>query len=277
MDMEGIRTLLGRNEVYLFVAMIVAFLYGLILAFYISKVMLKSRSDQYMKERMKQFTGLTSHYLLTPISIIQTAITRLEDGESTMDQLERLRMYEAIKRGQQRLWIMAEQLLLVNEIDDGNMQIKYSVSDLSNTLSDSIAAVDCFARPKRIKILYEDNLGQVRETRYDPRRLQQAIIALLDNSIKFSQEDSTIRMGVWLQDEIITISITDSGIGMNKEIQQHLGERFYRGSQLYNFDYEGLGLGLHIAYAIIRLHQGHISFVTRPGKGTTTIVEFPAI
>ncbi len=132
-----------------------------------------------------------------------------------------------------------------------------------------------FARTKNIKIVFEDHTQEIKQTRIDNRRMKQAIIAALDNAIKFSMEGTTITVCLTLQDKIFTIEVEDEGIGMPANVIEHLSDKFYRGSSIYSFDYEGLGLGLHIAYAIIRAHQGNITFQSRVKHGTVVTIEFP--
>ena len=228
-----------------------------------------------LRDSKDQFVGLASHYLLTPITIIQTATTRLQEADTSLSFDERRRLYDAILMGQQRLWIIAEQLVLINEIDNNNLALRIQVHDLPDLIVSAIAAVDVFARTKKVTIEFEDRAKEIKQVRIDMRRMKQALIALLDNAIKFSMENTTIKVVLGFEDNIFSVEITDHGIGMQQEVIDHLSEKFYRGSSIYSFDYEGLGLGLHIAYAILRMHQGNITFQSQPKQGTVVIAEFP--
>jgi len=228
-----------------------------------------------LRDSKDQFVGLASHYLLTPITIIQTATSRLQEADTTLSLEERQRLYQAIILGQQRLWIIAEQLVLINEIDNNNLQLREDVHDVGDLVSNAVAAMDVFVRQKGLQIVFEDTTKDIKQARVDMRRMKQAIIALLDNAIKFSMEGNTIKVKLSSADGIFNIEIADQGIGMPAETLQHLSEKFYRGSSIYSFDYEGLGLGLHIAYAILRMHQGNITFQSQPKQGTVATVEFP--
>jgi signal transduction histidine kinase len=228
-----------------------------------------------LRDSKDQFVGLASHYLLTPITIIQTATSRLQEADTALSLEERQKLYSAIIMGQQRLWIIAEQLVLINEIDNNNLQLRIEVHNVPEVITAAIAAVDVFARTKNIHIEFKDLTKEIQQAKIDTRRMKQAIIAVLDNAIKFGMEDTTIKVNVSLADNIFAIEVTDEGIGMPADVLQHLSEKFYRGSSIYSFDYEGLGLGLHIAYAIVRMHQGNISFRSQLKKGTVVTMEFP--
>ncbi|MBU6389234.1 HAMP domain-containing histidine kinase [Patescibacteria group bacterium] len=238
---------------------------------------LEERSATELRDRKDQFIALTSHYILNPVSIIQAAIATLQEKQTSATLAERQQLYDAIERGQQRLWIMAEQLAIVGEVDQGDLVLNISVASLVDTISAAIAAVVPFAREKKVKIKFDygaENFMQT-EARFDARRLRQAIIAVLDNAIKFSLEDGVVQVRLQLESNIFIITVEDQGIGMPDEIVSHISEKFFRGTGLYNYDYQGLGLGLHIAQAIIRLHHGSITFTSKPQRGTITTIEFP--
>lgn len=254
---------------------------GVILAILVYYAVLKpriyKRVERAVRDRKDQFTGLASHYLLTPITIIQTAVSRLQEADTTLNVDQRKMLYEAIILGQQRLWIIAEQLVLINQIDFNELTLQIAAADIIDTVSGAIAAVDIFARHKKVTIQMEDNTQEIRQARFDPRRMKQAVIAVLDNAIKFSMEGSVVKVRVGLVEGLFLIEVEDTGVGIPPETLAHLGEKFYRGSGIYNFDYEGLGLGLHIANAILREHQGDVRFQSKPKNGTLVTIEFPNI
>ena len=89
----------------------VGFLLAVFLYILIGRPIQKRKTARELKDKKEQFIGLASHYLLTPITIIQTAVSRLQEADTTLDTTQRMSLYEAIGLGQQRLWIIAEQLV----------------------------------------------------------------------------------------------------------------------------------------------------------------------
>ena len=266
------------GELYQQGALVVAgFVLAMLFYYVVLRPPLERRLEKKLRERKDEFIGLSSHYLLTPITIIQTAVARLQEADTTLDTTQRMKLYEAIAMGQQRLWIIAEQLVLVNQIDFNELRLRLEVANVSETVSDAIASVDIFARHKNLKLHFTDYTKEINQARFDPRRLRQAIIAVLDNAIKFSLENTTVSVELKLEGKVFQINIADQGIGMPPEVLEHITERFYRGNGIYNFDYEGLGLGLHIAYAIARQHGGNMEFTSQPKQGTTVSIQFPNI
>ncbi len=251
------------------------FLLGVLFFVLVVGRVLKIRNQKILNDSKGQFVGLASHYLLTPITIIQTAVARLQESDSSILPEERMRLYDAIQLGEQRLWIVAEQLVLVSELDSNSLKLKIVVAEINELVTSAIASIDVFARKKGVKINFHTNNVEELQTRIDVRRMKQSIIALLDNAIKFSAEGGQIQVTLAYENSFYTIEIADQGVGMNSEVIAKLGEKFYRGSGLYNFDYEGIGLGLYSANAIIRMHQGTITFRSQPSRGTVVTIQFP--
>jgi len=233
--------------------------------------------DAGTKVRQDQFIMLASHYLLTPLSIIQTALASLQEGDNALNTEQRHRLYDAIQAGQKRLWIVAEEMVLANEIEHSTLEPQFAPADVSDVVSAAIADVDVFARAKSMSILFHDYSGQFHEARLDARRMRQAIIAVLDNAIKFSDIGDKIEVELAVENGSYVLTIKDAGVGMDKATMDRIGERFFRGSSLYNFNYEGMGLGLHIAYAIMRAHGGTMSISSEQKTGTVVTARFPML
>lgn len=254
---------------------IIAFVLGILLAFTIIRDYYHQYADKVLRERQDQFTGLASHYLLTPISIIQMAVNNLIDSDSKMKAEERMKMYYMALRGQQRLFIIAEQLLLLGDIDQNRMEIKSEIIDISTVVGQAVSKVDVFAREKNIDLKYIDGTDDLTQIRADKRRLIQAFIAIIDNAIKFSTDSTPVEVNLTYENQYFVITIADHGIGMPDKIMHNLSDKYYRGGALYKFDYEGLGLGLHIAKAIIAAHEGIVQVDSKPKQGTVVVISLP--
>lgn len=237
---------------------------------------MRRRYNRRLQDSKDQFVALASHYLLTPITIIQTAVTRLQEADTTLTLEARQKLYEAIYRGQQRLWIIAEQIVLIHEIENDNLELQIGVGNVAETMSTAVAAMDVFLRQKNLRVTVHNETKEVQEARMDARRLKQALIAILDNAIKFSPDGSTLDVRIFHRGNFFTIEVEDHGIGMSEEVMSHLSEKFYRGSDIYRFDYEGIGVGLHIAYSILRAHRGVVTFRSKEKHGTIAVVELPS-
>jgi len=237
---------------------------------------IRARSYRELKALKDQFIALCSHYLLSPITIIQTAITQLQEEGFATTLEQRRKLYENIFRGQQRLWLLAEQFLMVEQLESGQLKLQVAVSNLSDVVTQSIVTVDPFAREKQIIFrVNDDEEHEVREGRFDARRVRLALVAVLENAVKFSPAGSEINITVVERGGIFYIEVADHGPGMSAEILSHLGEGFYRGSSIYNFDYEGMGLGTYVTNRIMQLHGGSVQYASKPGKGAVVQLQLP--
>jgi signal transduction histidine kinase len=110
----------------------------------------------------------------------------------------------------------------------------------------------------------------------DPLRLQQVLAHLLSNAAKFTPREGRIEIRSLLSSEGgIIVEITDTGIGMEPDRIAHALEPFKQLDSRLARRFEGVGLGLPLANALVQLHEGRLSILSAPGKGTTVTVEFP--
>jgi signal transduction histidine kinase len=223
--------------------------------------------------------ALSSHYLLTPISIIQNAISLLQEDDGVLDLEHRRRLYDSIFQGQQRLWILAERFVIVGEIEDvDGLHLIMKVADVAKMVGDSIASVDAFAREKKVTVTYIEQLNVTSwEGHVDQRRMRQAVIAVLDNAVRFSQEGGAVRVSLNSEEGNFRLEVADAGIGMPQSLINELGQPLSRGTSMYNFDYEGIGLGLYVANEVVRAHGGLISFDSKLKVGTAVTITFPSM
>src|SRR6185437_229754 len=109
----------------------------------------------------------------------------------------------------------------------------------------------------------------------DPTLLEQAVLVLLDNAIKYSPSESSIDVRTVVQHERVLLEVQDHGIGITAEHLPYLGERFYRVDKARSRAAGGTGLGLSIARGIARSHNGQLTLNSQSGQGTTAALALP--
>lgn len=249
--------------------LVIGFLFGRLLL----RSLIRKQEENRLSDLQNQFITLGSHYLLTPVATIQAATARLQEAE-IMGLEERRKMYEAILQGESRLWIIAQQLILMNQMGAGTLHLDLKAVSLTELVLSSIQAIEPLARKNEVKVSFTDTTLGNSQLRADPRQLKQAIIAIIDNATKFSPKGSEVKIALGDNNSIYQLVIADAGTGMPPEVLAHITEKFYRGNGIYRFDYEGLGLGLYIAEQIIALHDGSMRFESAEKRGTRVTVEF---
>ena len=171
-------------------------------------------------------------------------------------------------------------LELINEvldlelIESGNIHCQTEAIDLDKIIKESITLVRSFAQQKNISIVnYADCKLQVLA---DHKKIKQVLINLLSNAIKYNNKNGTVEIKTTInQQNIVRISIIDTGPGLSIEQQNRLFQPFER-LDANEKCIEGLGIGLVITKKLTELMNGRIGIISKPEKGCTFWVEFPA-
>lgn len=264
-------------------AVLAAFIIGVLagsgIAFAIRRLTTQTAIDQRARAllagKQEAFIAIASHYLLTPISIIQSAVTMLAE-KPNLEVNKRIEMYNVIISGEKRLYIIAEQMLLATKLINGQLDVSASVGQLHSPVMDAIAEIEPIAEQKKVGIKTDIQQNPAIECQFDQKQIRMAVVALLDNAVKFSHEGSLVTVTVRRDGSNAYIAVSDNGIGLTPEQQAHATDKFYRGTPPYVFDYEGMGLGLHVAFVIMQAHGGDISVESRgKDKGATVTLVLP--
>ena len=119
--------------------------------------------------------------------------------------------------------------------------------------------------------------GEVMPVKADLEKIQQVLYNLLDNAIKFSHQDSIIKIEITEKKHKIFVSVKDSGIGIPKDDLKLIWDRFYKSDLSRGKDKKGTGLGLSITKEIIHAHEEHINVISTVGVGTEFIFSLPIV
>ncbi|SDH73258.1 Signal transduction histidine kinase [Alteribacillus persepolensis] len=218
-------------------------------------------------EKQQHFVSDASHELKTPLSIIDS-YTRLLKRWGTSKPDVMAEAIQAILSESERMKKITEQMLMLAK-DESTGAMERETFDV---IAMARTAVTSFSRS------YERHITvQSREDSLlyhgDKEKLKQVIYILLDNALKYSDSDVTVR--VMEGDTNIELSVDDHGPGIPKEEQPKIFDRFYRLDKARSRTTGGTGLGLSIAWAIIHAHQGTISIESEPPNGTSFIIDLP--
>lgn len=222
----------------------------------------------------RDFVANVSHEIKTPLTAIKGFVETLRCGAMENPE-EAGRFLAIIENHVNRLAAIIEDLLQLSRIEqEGEIkQIQLKESYIKDVIQASIQVCQAKAEKKRIRIdvLCEDSVL----AKIDPPLLEQAFVNLLDNAIKYSKEESKIRIETILTDSEAIISFQDHGIGIAKKHLPRLFERFYRVDKARSRKLGGTGLGLAIVKHIIQAHGGDVTVESTPGKGSTFAIHLP--
>ena len=221
----------------------------------------------------RDFVANVSHELKTPITAIRGAVETLLDDESTDAASQRF--LQIIFKQSERLNALVEDLLNLSRIEQGVESGGWELScELVLPILDS-ARVACESLLLQQQIGLEVNCQEQLKVRANASLLEQAIINLLTNAIKYSEPGSQVLVEVSELEEQISIRVEDSGCGIDKEHLPRLFERFYRADLARSRSLGGTGLGLAIVKHVAHAHRGEIMVTSEMGKGSCFTLLLP--
>ena len=254
-------------------ALVVLGLLALIIATVIGYVM-AGRAIVPMKEayeKQKQFAADASHELRTPLAVVMASADLLLADKSIQNPLLR-EVLEDLKSEVKKMSKLVSDLLMVARSDNNALKVKIQKLDLGKLLEQNIRMMTPLAEKKNIALIGVD-LKKV-TIQGDEQKIKQLILILVDNAIKYTNSGGEVLVTLENFDEDrVIFSVKDSGIGIAKEDQERIFERFYRVDKARSREMGGNGLGLSIAMEILRLHEGKISVNSELGAGTKFTVE----
>jgi len=219
-------------------------------------------------ESLRQdFVANVSHELKTPVTSIKGFVETLLDG-AMEDAGSRKRFLEIIKRQSERLQSIIEDLLQLSRLekDEETEGIELKKCSIKNILEAAIKDCEVEQSKKNINIITDCESDIFVSANF--QLLEQAVVNLVDNAIKYSREDSNIDVKVESCEETITIKICDEGQGIPKEDLERIFERFYRVDKARSRKLGGTGLGLAIVKHIVQAHKGYVSVESQISKGS---------
>jgi heavy metal sensor kinase len=245
-----------------------------------------TRLDQSFRQ-MKQFSSDASHELKTPLTILRGEVEVALRKERTSPEYQRVLTsnLEEINRMSQ----IVEDLLLLSRADNGEILLNRKEINLSEILKEMIPQASLLSRHKDLRIqavLPEEAISILG----DHLRIRELFLNLIENAIKYTEEGGLIKVlltkdhhfSAMEQQErrgngngFAEIRVTDTGIGIAKEDQEHIFDRFFRVDKARSREQGGSGLGLSICKWIVEAHQGRISVESEPEKGSCFVVKLP--
>jgi len=221
----------------------------------------------------KDFVANVSHELRTPLTAIRGYTETLLEG-ALEDRENNRKFLEIIKTHAVRLNNIASDLLALSELESGKATPEQAQVSVRAALDAALRTVEGEARDRRVKLIR----GQVEEVAVLGERvhLEQALVNLLDNAVKFNRPEGEVRVEVTrTKDDEVSVTIADNGIGIPSADLPRLFERFYRVDKARSREVGGTGLGLSIVKHIVERMHGRVTVESQLGKGSVFTVLLP--
>jgi len=228
------------------------------------------RTDQMRSD----FVANVSHELRTPLSILRGYIETLIDDPKSSSE-ERGRILEVMERHSKRLGLLVDDLLMLAQLESADSNLQLSDVDLLKLFGDVAHDWKKKFAEKGLAVVV-DLAPDLPMIRAEEARLQEVLYNLLDNAVKYSRESGGVRLRAEQGRGEIALSVSDDGVGIDKNDLPRIFERFYRADKARSPEgIRGTGLGLAIVKHIAQLHGGRVEAESELGKGTTIRVILP--
>jgi len=236
-----------------------------------------TRSFERLAEanRMKsEFVSVVSHQLRSPLSNFRWAIELLMSGRIGQIEEKQLEYFEILKENSNRMKELVSDLLTVSRIETAELPTKKEECHLEDIIKDFIKEFQPFATASNVEIAFKPQLN-LPKVLVDASQIKLVIENLLDNAIRYIKEPGKVEIRLERQNEQLYFEIKDTGVGIPKDDQKYIFQKFFRSENIMRHQTQGTGLGLYIARAIIEKLGGKIGFKSQEGKGSTFYFTLP--
>ena len=234
-------------------------------------VLLLDITERAMREQLRrEFTANVSHELKTPLTCLYGYAEMLAGG-MVMEE-DKLRFYQKIQDEASRLITLIEDIMMISELDEGKGQAAFEDVDLSAVVAETVETLRAKATEHQVSLQVSGESVRLRANR---TMMTELLFNLLDNAIKYNVPGGTVTVHTAKEEQHLSIWVKDTGIGIPKEAQDRVFERFYRVDKSRLKKTGGTGLGLAIVKHIVLMHGGEIALESAAGKGTTIRLTLP--
>ena len=238
------------------------------------KLIQEKKIAEVANRTKSEFLANMSHELRTPLnSIIGFSDMLNEQAYGELSE-KQLRAVGNISKSGKHLLHLINDILDLSKVEAGKLELNYKDFDLATSLNMIQNLLSPIADRKNIKIEIDMD-DQLKSIHADEDRFIQIMYNFLDNAIKFSYENSIVKIGARKKGNLVEITVNDTGIGIRAEDQKKLFKPFSQVDSFSSKTSQGTGLGLSLVKQIVHLHGGYVWFRSKPGEGSTFAFTIP--
>jgi len=240
-----------------------------IILFVITFSVVRSLEGLAEANRLKsEFIGIVSHQLRSPLSNLKWAIELLMSGRLGKVDEKQFEYFKILQENSNRMGELVADLLTVSRIEQGSLPFQKTEFFLEELTKDIIAGFKYLAEASNVEVKLEA-ANPLPKVLADPARVKLVMENLLDNAIRYIKKSGEVKIKIAPAGKFLLFEIKDTGVGIPKEDQRHLFQKFFRSSNVLKHQTQGSGLGLYIAKSIIERSGGKMGFQSLENKGST--------
>ncbi|MEJ0021958.1 MAG: HAMP domain-containing sensor histidine kinase [Candidatus Doudnabacteria bacterium] len=237
----------------------------------------KKPRKKHHKDIQSDFINLTSHQLRTPLSGSKWLLELLQKpGTGSLNKKQR-DFLEKINIENERMIALVNDLLEVTRIEAGQTKLYLQPTDLTTVIRGLIKEKGKEVKKKRLQIVFTMQQKPFPLVRTEMNKIRHAMSNLLSNAIAYTHEGGKITIDLQVQDGMLLGTISDTGVGIPKDMQDEIFTKFFRGANVTSLETTGTGLGLYISRAFIEASGGKLWFKSNEGQGTTFYFTLPIV
>ena len=234
-------------------------------------LLLVNITEKLEREKLRrEFSANVSHELKTPLTSISGFAEIIQDGYVKEEDVRAFagRIYKEA----QRLITLVEDVLRISQLDEGEVPYEWTETDLYQTAKNVFGTLSEAAKKQDVHLYIEGDRVQLHTV---PNILEEVLFNLCDNAIKYNKPGGSVCICLTENEESVCISVKDNGVGIPKEDQSRVFERFYRVDKSHSKEIGGTGLGLSIVKHGVSFLGGEVELESTPGQGTEITISFP--
>ncbi|MBD2705726.1 PAS domain S-box protein [Spirosoma sp. BT702] len=227
-------------------------------------------AERELGELKSRFVTMASHEFRTPLTTVLNAATLIEKYSSDDQQEKRRKHLHLIRTSIKHLTDILEEFLSVGRLEEGKIEARPMEVYIDRLIGETIAEMQSMLHSGQS---IHTNLSCQGPVWLDPSLFRKILVNLISNAVKYSGHKSIVTVTCTCLDGQLTLTVSDQGIGIAPEDQQHMFERFFRAKSVSNIP--GTGLGLHIVGRYVELMNGQVSLTSVLNEGTTILISIP--
>ena len=221
-----------------------------------------------------EFISIASHQLRSPITNIKWMLSILMKSNGKEIDSEQLEQMRAIKENNDRMNTLVNDLLIAARVDQGRLILKSEEMDLKALVEQLIKEYQPYAQANHIALHLQSDQDLLKVFA-DRTQIKIAVQRLLENGIKYIKGIGSVKIRLINKKKSVRCEVEDTGVGIPKQEQKKVFQKFFRSQNIMRYQTQGSGLGLFIAKSIIQNSRGKIGFSSQENKGSIFWVELP--
>lgn len=223
---------------------------------------------KHLDEVKDEFMSMASHQLRTPLTSVKGYISMVLEGDAGRITLQQQKLLVEAFKSSERMVGLISDFLNVSRLQTGKFIIEKAAFDMGEVVAQEVTDLQLIAKSHDIKLRLKA-AHQPLPVMADESKFRQVIMNFIDNAIYYSHAKSTIIITVEKVAGEVALTVVDTGIGVPKEEQSHLFNKFFRARNARQQRPDGTGVGLYLARRVVAAHGGTIIFSSKEGKGST--------